>query len=119
MSGSCAPGKQREGGEAARLCARASDADETALADPVPGRVDPRWWFPSPYKNSAFPDGGGYVLIESASSAITRLMRRAGIADRRINPRLATLVRVLDALDLEVSLPELHPEPEGDGRQLS
>jgi len=39
------------------------------------------WWFPSPYTNARFPDGGGHILMKSASSAIGKAIRRAGIHD--------------------------------------
>ncbi|MCC4266230.1 tyrosine-type recombinase/integrase [Microbacterium schleiferi] len=42
------------------------------------------WWFPSPYKNHQFPDGGGHILMKSASSRISRVLRRAGITDPNI-----------------------------------
>jgi integrase/recombinase XerD len=42
------------------------------------------WWFPSPYRNEKFPDGGGHILMESASTAISKAIRRAGITDRRL-----------------------------------
>lgn len=42
------------------------------------------WWFPSPLKSHLFPDGGGHVLMKSASYAITRAMRKNGIIDRRL-----------------------------------
>lgn len=42
------------------------------------------WWFPSPYPNRLFPDGGGHVLMKSASDAIAAAIRRAGVTDDRI-----------------------------------
>lgn len=42
------------------------------------------WWFPSPYKSRLFPDGGGHILMESASDAVSRAIRRAGISDPKI-----------------------------------
>jgi integrase/recombinase XerD len=42
------------------------------------------WWFPSPYKNHQFPDGGGHILMASASDAISKAINRAGIADQRL-----------------------------------
>jgi integrase/recombinase XerD len=39
------------------------------------------WWFPSPYKNREFPDGGGHVLMKSASDRVSRAIRNAGITD--------------------------------------
>lgn len=37
------------------------------------------WWFPSPYRNHQFPDGGGHILMKSASTSISRCLRSAGI----------------------------------------
>jgi integrase/recombinase XerD len=42
------------------------------------------WWFPSPMRNKKFPDGGGHILMESASSAVHHAIRRAGIVDRSL-----------------------------------
>ncbi|MDA3146492.1 tyrosine-type recombinase/integrase [Leucobacter sp. UCMA 4100] len=42
------------------------------------------WWFPSPYTSSQFPNGGGHVLMKSASTAISKAMRRIGITDTRL-----------------------------------
>jgi integrase/recombinase XerD len=42
------------------------------------------WWFPSPYPNREYPDGGGHILMKSASADINRAMRRAGISDARL-----------------------------------
>jgi integrase/recombinase XerD len=42
------------------------------------------WWFPSTYKNAEFPDGGGHILMRSASDAISKAIRRAGITDRNL-----------------------------------
>lgn len=42
------------------------------------------WWFESPYPNAQFPNGGGHVLMKSASSSVSRLMRRCGIHDPKI-----------------------------------
>lgn len=42
------------------------------------------WWFPSPYSNREFPDGGGHVLMKSASTSISRVLRKAGINDPKI-----------------------------------
>jgi len=42
------------------------------------------WWFPSPYPNKQFPDGGGHILMASASDRISKAIRAAGISDRRI-----------------------------------
>lgn len=55
--------------------------DVRAIAERMPRTG---WWFPSPYKNAEFPEGGGHVLMKSASSGITRLMRRCGILDPNI-----------------------------------
>lgn len=42
------------------------------------------WWFPSPYPSRQFPDGGGHIMMKSASSKITRALRRIGVTDTRI-----------------------------------
>jgi integrase/recombinase XerD len=42
------------------------------------------WWFPSPHRNRAFPEGGGHILMKSASDRISKAIRSAGIPDRRI-----------------------------------
>jgi integrase/recombinase XerD len=42
------------------------------------------WWFPSPYPSKLFPKGGGHILMESASDAVSNAIRRAGITDRRV-----------------------------------
>ena len=42
------------------------------------------WWFPSPYPNERFPDGGGHILMASASDRISKAIRAAGITDTRI-----------------------------------
>lgn len=42
------------------------------------------WWFPSPYPSELFPQGGGHILMASASDAVSKAIRRAGIVDRRI-----------------------------------
>ncbi len=42
------------------------------------------WWFPSEYSNKEFPDGGGHILMKSASTRITSVMRRVGITDTRL-----------------------------------
>lgn len=39
------------------------------------------WWFPSPYKNRQFPNGGGHILMKSASDRVSRAIRNAGITD--------------------------------------
>ena len=43
-----------------------------------------RWLFPSPYSNAQFPDGGGHILMKSASTSICRVLRTAGIVDPKI-----------------------------------
>lgn len=42
------------------------------------------WWFPSPYKSNAFPNGGGHILMKSASTKIGHALRRIGINDPMI-----------------------------------
>lgn len=42
------------------------------------------WWFPSPYRNKEFPNGGGHILMASASDAVSKAIRRAGISDPNI-----------------------------------
>lgn len=42
------------------------------------------WWFPSPYVSSAFPEGGGHILMKSASTKIGHALRRIGINDPKI-----------------------------------
>lgn len=42
------------------------------------------WWFPSPYANELFPDGGGHILMASASDRVSKAIRAAGITDHRI-----------------------------------
>lgn len=42
------------------------------------------WWFPSPFKNKEFPNGGGHILMASASDAVSQAIRRAGITDRNL-----------------------------------
>lgn len=37
------------------------------------------WWFPSPYTNTQFPDGGGHVLMKSASTRVSIVLRKVGI----------------------------------------
>ncbi|MBN9209374.1 MAG: tyrosine-type recombinase/integrase [Microbacterium ginsengisoli] len=56
-------------------------ADVRAIAESKPRTG---WWFPSPYANRQFPDGDGHVLMKSASSGISRLLRRCGITDPNI-----------------------------------
>ncbi len=55
-----------------------------AIQEIADRRGERGWWFPSPYSNSRFPDGGGHVLMKSASTSISRVLRKAGIADPRI-----------------------------------
>lgn len=48
-------------------------------------RGDERGWiFPSPYANRQFPEGGGHVLMKSASTSVSRVLRAAGILDPKI-----------------------------------
>lgn len=42
------------------------------------------WWFPSPYANKEFPQGGGHILMSSASDAVSKAIKRAGISDPNI-----------------------------------
>lgn len=42
------------------------------------------WWFPSPHANREFPNGGGHILMASASDAVSKAIRRAGITDRNL-----------------------------------
>jgi integrase/recombinase XerD len=42
------------------------------------------WWFPSKQNNVEFPDGGGHILMRSASDAVGKSIRRAGITDRNL-----------------------------------
>ncbi len=42
------------------------------------------WWFPSQYPNKQFPNGGGHILMKSASTRITSVMRSVGITDVRL-----------------------------------
>lgn len=42
------------------------------------------WWFPSPYPNRLFPNGGGHILMKSASDRVSKAIRAAGITDPRI-----------------------------------
>lgn len=42
------------------------------------------WWFPSPYNNEQFPEGGGHILMASASDRVSKAIRAAGVTDRRI-----------------------------------
>lgn len=39
------------------------------------------WWFPSKARSRRFPNGGGHILMESASDAVSKAIRRAGITD--------------------------------------
>lgn len=49
-------------------------------------RTYPRtgWWFPSPHRNEQFPDGGGHILMKSASDRVSKAIRNAGITDRNL-----------------------------------
>lgn len=51
------------------------------IAERMPRRG---WWFPSPFTSSAFPEGGGHILMKSASTKIGLALRRIGINDPRI-----------------------------------
>lgn len=51
------------------------------MADRYP---DAGWWFPSPHRNREFPDGGGHILMKSASDRVGKAIRAAGVTDRRI-----------------------------------
>ena len=42
------------------------------------------WWFPSPCRNAKFPNGGGHILMKSASTKITSAFRRIGVTDPMI-----------------------------------
>lgn len=42
------------------------------------------WWFPSLSPNREFPNGGGHILMKSASDRVSKSIRAAGITDRRI-----------------------------------
>ena len=42
------------------------------------------WWFPSTYTNKLFPNGGGHILMKSASARVGAAIRRAGITDRKL-----------------------------------
>jgi len=42
------------------------------------------WWFPSPYKNKAFPNGGGHILGKSLGDVLARRIDAAGIDDSRL-----------------------------------
>lgn len=49
------------------------------------GRYPTRgWWFPSPYPNREYPNGGGHILMKSASDRVSKAIRAAGVEDRRI-----------------------------------
>lgn len=52
-----------------------------AIAERMPRRG---WWFPSTYKNAQFPDGGGHILMKSASTRISIVLRRIGVVDPNI-----------------------------------
>jgi integrase/recombinase XerD len=51
------------------------------LANEYPGEG---WWFPSPHRNKQFPNGGGHILMASASDRISKALRAAGITDPKI-----------------------------------
>lgn len=55
-----------------------------ALAELLERYPSTGWWFPSPYPNRQFPDGGGHILMRSASDAVSKAIRRAGITDRNL-----------------------------------
>ncbi|NQX36236.1 site-specific integrase [Herbiconiux sp. VKM Ac-2851] len=42
------------------------------------------WWFPTPGSNKLFPNGGGHILMASASDRIGKAIRSAGITDGRL-----------------------------------
>jgi integrase/recombinase XerD len=42
------------------------------------------WWFPSPGTNRLFPDGGGHILMKSASDRVSYAIRQAGIPAGRL-----------------------------------
>jgi len=42
------------------------------------------WWFPSPFPNEKFPNGGGHILMASASDRVGKAIRAAGVTDRKI-----------------------------------
>lgn len=42
------------------------------------------WWFPSPTSNKKFPDGGGHILMKSASARVSYAIRQAGIPGGRL-----------------------------------
>lgn len=51
------------------------------LAEKYPRRG---WWFPSAQTNSQFPNGGGHILMKSASDRVSKAIRAAGVTDMRI-----------------------------------
>lgn len=42
------------------------------------------WWFPSPSTNAQFPNGGGHILMKSASARVSYAIRQSGIPDGRL-----------------------------------
>ena len=42
------------------------------------------WWFPSTYVSRQFPEGGGHILMKSASTKIGHALRKIGIKDPKI-----------------------------------
>lgn len=57
----------------------------TPMLAEIVGRYPRRgWWFPSPYASKPFPEGGGHILMRSASDAVSKAIRRAGITDRNL-----------------------------------
>lgn len=55
-----------------------------ALAELLTRYPEQGWWFPSPYRSKLFPDGRGHILMASASDAVSKAIRRAGITDPNI-----------------------------------
>lgn len=54
------------------------------LAEIIDRYPEEGWWFPSPFPNREFPDGGGHILMRSASDAVSKAIRRAGITDTNL-----------------------------------
>ena len=42
------------------------------------------WWFPSPSSNVTFPNGGGHILMKSASARVSYAIRQSGISSGRL-----------------------------------
>jgi integrase/recombinase XerD len=42
------------------------------------------WWFPSPGTNRMFPNGGGHILMKSASDRVSYAIRQSGIPAGRL-----------------------------------